>query len=254
MVADATGKSMSEGSHRYHWLTASLLFALMLGGGAAALWYLAQPTSQPFRVVEIDGELRHVPRDALERTVADALTGGFFSADLDGVRRALLALPWVAEVRARRAWPDRLELEVREETAIAYWGEHGLVTPEGRVLYPQKETLPKGLPRLAGPEERNAPDVLARYRELGDALRPFDLEIAALHLDRRGGWSLRLDSGLELALGKAQVVARLNRFLRLYAQLLAMGIPEQADLRYSNGFAIRWRVPPDADRATDLSG
>jgi cell division septal protein FtsQ len=55
-------------------------------------------------------------------------------------------------------------------------------------------------------------------------------------------------------LGKLQVVARLNRFLRLYSQLRALGVPEQADLRYSNGFAIRWRVPPNRDRATDLSG
>jgi cell division protein FtsQ len=46
-------------------------------------------------------------------------------------------------------------------------------------------------------------------------------------------------------LGRTEPLARIERFVRVLPVVLASapGVIERADLRYANGFAIRWREP-----------
>jgi hypothetical protein len=50
-----------------------------------------------------------------------------------------------------------------------------------------------------------------------------------------------LVSGARLELGTDQVELRLARFIASATQLEAAGQPQTVDLRYANGFAVRWR-------------
>jgi cell division protein FtsQ len=85
------------------------------------------------------------------------------------------------------------------------------------------------------------------------ALERIDQGIERLSVDPRGDWRLKLASGAELRLGTTLVEERLARYLASAAQLEAAGRPLTVDLRYSNGFSVKWapntdsgvRVPPD---------
>jgi cell division protein FtsQ len=54
---------------------------------------------------------------------------------------------------------------------------------------------------------------------------------------------MTLSNGTELLVGRDDARLRLERFARLLPQLLAQkGQPlSRADLRYTNGFALRWQ-------------
>ena len=114
---------------------------------------------------------------------------------------------------------------------------------------------PRSLPRLSGPEDSSA-EVVAAYRRHQAALAPLGMTIDELRLSPRRAWRLRLDNGMQLALGREQTDARLARFVALYPRLFgaqpatqnvadaAPGCrtadpiaPLTVDLRYPDGFA-----------------
>lgn len=224
------------------WLSGLGLLALMVTGGVWGLNWLRGPQTLPIEVVHISGELRYLSRANLERVVAEALSGGFFSLELEAVQGAVSALPWVAHASVRRQWPNRLELKVQERQAVARWSGASLVTAEGRVFHPRPEEIPEGLPNLVGPDESSAPLLIERHRHWQGVVGPQGLKIEELRLDGRGAWTLVMQAGLRIELGKSDVAGRLGRFLTILPQMRAQAAtPERVDLRYSNGLAVQWR-------------
>ncbi len=219
-----------------------VLTALLLGGAGWGVQWLRDPATLPIRTVLIEGELRHLDRAALAQTATPVVRGGFFTVNVGDVRRALVALPWVAEAAVRRVWPDTLQVLVQEQVAVARWGEKGLVNGKGEVFEPAPESFPEGLPQLSGPIGQSRA-VLNEQRRIDGELAPLGLKVATLTLDARHAWSLRLDNGIEVVLGRSDVEARLGRFIRAYAAALAPDAEriERVDARYTNGLAVKWK-------------
>jgi cell division protein FtsQ len=72
------------------------------------------------------------------------------------------------------------------------------------------------------------------------------LVIDELHQDARRAWHLKLSNGMSVELGRKDPLQRLARFIGVYPAILASttaAVIEQVDLRYSNGFALRWTQP-----------
>ena len=69
-----------------------------------------------------------------------------------------------------------------------------------------------------------------------------DLRIVFLEMDQRRAWRMRFDNGVEIKLGREQLLARLQRFVDIYPRVLAQraGSIATVDMRYVNGFAVRW--------------
>ena len=227
--------------------------ALVLTVALVVLWpALSDVSSRPVRAVLVAGEFHHLSRAALESAVAAEVAGvAFLAVDVEAVRRAALALPWVREVAVRRVWPDRLQIAVVERGAVALWNELSLLEEDGALFTPEAVGAAGAPVELAGPEGRHD-QVLDRLRELeaaiaGSALAP----IVRLELEARGTWRIALADGAEVVLGHEQGVHELARFARA-ATALGEAYPagfERADLRYSNGFAVRWREVPEAPSA-----
>jgi cell division protein FtsQ len=221
------------------WVLGGLLVSLLLAGTVAAAVWLQAPGNVPLERVRIEGDVRHTRESQLKQALATALHGSFFSIDLEAVRRAVEALPWVSQAGVRRVWPPALVLTVSEMSALARWGDDALVSPEGRVFRPQADSLPDGLPRLRGPAG-SAPEMVSRYRDLSERLKPLGLGIEALAMNERHALNLTLGGGPVLLLGNREPEQRLGRFLAHWAALRDSGIAEQVDLRYAHGFSVRW--------------
>jgi len=222
---------------------AGALALALLGAVTAALW---EASRWPVRSVRVAGDLRHADRAALERAIAREAAAGFFLMDVEAVRRAALARPWVKAASVRRAWPDSLHVAVIEREAVARWAAGGLIDAEGAVFRPERAGQLPELPLLAGPEGTHA-RVLARYRELSRALAKGAPEMRALRLDRRGAWRMELAGGIALELGREPVAGRVAQFARAYEGLRARhgGAMRRVDLRYARGFAVQWEEAPD---------
>jgi len=168
--------------------------------------------------------------------------GGFFTVDVDAIRRALLADPWVEQVSVRRQWPDGLTVYVREHIAVARWGEKGLLNVEGEFFSPDKNTFPQHLTELNGPEGTR-PQLLDRLRVLRVALSHAGRDVVKLSLSDRRAWSFELDDGLTVIVGRKDFGDRVRRFARVFPTALSSRIADidRVDLRYTNGFAVRWK-------------
>lgn len=219
-------------------LTGLILLASLLGTGWIALQW--EPMLLPVRAVSIEGEMHGLSREALQRTIGDQISGGILTQDLGALRARVQALPWIEHASVRRIWPDRIQVRVREHSALARWRERGLVTEDGTVFRPKDGRLPAGLARLSASADGFAPEVVSRYLEWGPRLLPLGLIVDGVRRDARGDWSLELLGGTQVLLGTDAVEQRLERLIAAYDQIEAIGVPTRLDLRYSNGLAVRW--------------
>jgi cell division protein FtsQ len=216
------------------------LLLLLVGGLAALTWAL----DRPLRVISMDGSFQRVSPGQIEKAVAPFSQAGFMSADLEGIQRAVEALPWVEHARIQRRWPNSLHVTVIEQTAAARWGESGLLNTRGELFVRSAAHVPAELPRLSGPDGTES-QVAQRYMAVQGRMLEAGMRIAALRLDERGAWEMDLDSGVTVRLGRRDVDERIDRFIRTASQVISHRLNEitYVDMRYSNGFAIGWRNP-----------
>lgn len=225
-------------------LVALPLVGLMQGWFAASSW--------PIRKLTVQAEYRHVSAAQIRAVVMPHIHEGFFATDLDQVRSAIDALPWVASASARKRWPDTLLIQVHERHPFAHWNSDQLIDRHGKVFSVPGADAVHGLPHLSGPKGRLG-EVVNFYAHVQRALSKVGLHVNGAHLDSRGGWSLDLAGGAHLVIGRDDPDQRLARFIRVYPQLAGTH-PQHfayADLRYTNGFAVRW---PEPAAAVDASG
>lgn len=216
---------------------------LLLVGMVATGWYLAQPQTLPIKRVNIEGEFVQLSRGELQQLVTSELHGGFFSMDVAALRDAVTANPWVRDVSVQRVWPDTLQVSVREQTAMARWRDSGLVNSQGHYFQPDMSTAPANLPILQGPAETQA-QLTRRLQQLQEAISSLDMRVSTLSLSERRAWSFTTDSGLEVVLGREDFDKRLERFAELVPANLGdrLGQASYIDMRYTNGFAVRFQA------------
>lgn len=226
-----------------------VLFALMLLA-AGAWWVLRQPFF-PIGGIKVDGEVTHNNAVTLRANVAPQLAGNFFTVDLARARAAFESVPWVRSAVVRREFPNKLRATLTEQVPVAHWGqdaESKLINGFGEVFDANVAEVDDGLPWLDGPPEQ-AGQVLGMYRVLEPLFQSYQLSIDSLALSSRGSWSVVLDSGAEIELGRGQsdeVTARTQRFLRTVNTVAGqygrtMAAVEGADLRHNEGYALRLR-------------
>ena len=229
-------------TRRRHWLIAALLVGL-----AAAAWPLADRLQRhTVNSVRVAGEFKYVSRSVLEQVVADQITKGFFEVDVEAVRVASRALPWVREASVRRVWPDSLHVAIVEREPVARWNDDSLMEADGSLFEADGKASRLDLPQLSGPPESER-EVRAAYARFRTALGPLGGGIESLRLRERGGWHLTLANGTALVLAEGQDAATLKRFARASAREIAEHLDriEQVDLRYAGGFAVRLKQSPE---------
>jgi cell division protein FtsQ len=234
-------------------ITATVLFFAcgVLLAAALGWWALRHPL---FAIggITVQGDVAHNNAATLRANVAPRLAGNFFTVDLQRAREAFEAVPWVRQAVVRRQFPNRLRVQLQEHRAQAYWGvdtESRLVNTYGEVFEANAGDVEQdAMPRLAGPEGSSA-QVLAMYKQLQPLFETLDLGVDQLTLTNRGGWTLHLDTGAVVELGRGtmeEVLARGQRFTQTLPQVTSKygRRPEalvSADLRHGDGYAVRLR-------------
>ncbi|HEY0199737.1 MAG TPA: cell division protein FtsQ/DivIB, partial [Rhodanobacter sp.] len=219
-------------------LVALPIVGVLQGWFAANRWPVTQLTVQ--------AQFKHVTPADIRAAVLPRLGKGFFALNLDAVQKAVAALPWVESAEARKRWPDTLILRVYERVPFARWNEKRLISRQGLVFDAPGASDTDALPDLRGPDDRLA-EVVSFYAETGKAFAGTHLQITGVALTERGSWSVTTATGAQIVIGdRDQAGRRLRRFLDVYPQLMAGHADgfAYADLRYTNGFAVRWPQSP----------
>jgi cell division protein FtsQ len=219
-----------------------LFFVLLVASMAWGVTVLMAPDTFPVEHVRVRGEFVHVDEQRIRSAISRDLLGGFFSTDVKKIKENILTIPWVKRVTVRRVWPDTLQLSVIEHIAAARWHDGALVNSEGELFRPAADSVPEGLAGLRGPSGSESL-MLDRYVSMSGLLAAVKLKISSLVQDERRAWRMQLDNGIELALGREDTLGRLQRFAHIYGKQLSARADaiERVDLRYPNGFAVRWK-------------
>jgi len=191
----------------------------------------------PLREVRVTSDISYVRRSEIEAIVRRDLRGTFFTLDLAHMRSRFETIPWVRKADLRRKWPDRLEVHIEEHAPLARWGTMGLVNVQGEIF---TASYTGRLPTFNGPEGA-AKEMTIQYAYFRKRLEPMGRELVQINVSPRRAWSLRLEGGLTLELGRTDLENRLARFVQNYERATAtLGRRmDHVDLRYPNGFAVR---------------
>ena len=217
---------------------AGVLYAVAALLALAIAWKVAarQPLFE-LREVTVGGALAHVTRGEIEELVQRELRGNFLTLDLAAVSASFQKLPWVRNASVRRQWPARLEVALEEHVPLARWGSMGLVNVQGEIFV---ASFDGRLPTFNGPAGA-AKEMAIQYEYFRKSLEPMGRALMQVNVSPRRAWSLRLEGGLTLELGRSDLENRLARFVQNYDEAaMTLGRRmDHVDLRYRNGFAVR---------------
>ena len=149
--------------------------------------------------------------------------------------------PWIERAFVRRKWPSGIEVKVIEEVPVARWGDKNFLNSKGEILDLNNRNL-SGLPLLTGVEDSERL-IMNTYREIILLLRPAGLKITELSYNNQGVWKLTLSNGLEILIGRDQIIEKIRRFLIIWMATLKSSSTDMdgVDIRYDNGIAVRWK-------------
>ena len=82
-----------------------------------------------------------------------------------------------------------------------------------------------------------------KYLYIKNRLDKVNMKISVLQLNERRAWMFVTEEGIKVILGRKDFDERVTRFVELVAVSLGDKIrsAETIDMRYPNGFAVRWR-------------
>jgi cell division protein FtsQ len=211
------------------------------------------PIERVVFVSATNNALIEVDDEALKR-VANALTtrgASMLQLDLVGLASIVKQVQWVREATIRREFPSTIVVAIEEHKPLAHWvaadavdsqpaETSTLVNSFGDVFNATiADERRDRLPKLAGPEGSSA-EVLTRYAALLAPLKAIDRSPRSVTMTPRRAWQVKLDNGISLELGRAEVDERIARFIRTYPELPALQVADAVvDMRYQSGLTIR---------------
>lgn len=242
----ATKWETSRGFSHGIWLVL-ILFGLAIGGTTWVSTGIVASERWPIRWLEVNGSFQRVSAEQLRSSLAPQVSASFFTVDLQKLQESALRKPWVAAVNVQKKWPDTVVVTVEEFQPLAHWNKDGLVSSRRTVFSAPDAAEIQGLPWLDGPESR-LDEVLEKWELFNSMLAMAGLEIEHLELHERGSWTMQVNNGTLVQLGRDEPVERLHRLMKSWRGLMVEQElpPSRIDLRYTNGFAVRW---PDQSKA-----
>ena len=232
-------------------ITNALLVLVLLALLASGTWWVVQRPMFTLKMIRVEGEmdapLRRVNALTIRASALPRIKGNFFTADLNAVRAAFESVPWVRKAMVRREWPNKLIVTIEEHRALGTWGDEGrLLSVKGDVFTANlAEAEDDGdLLEFDGPEGSEK-DVATRFEQFKQWFAPIKLTPQAVALSNRYAWTVKLDNGMTVQLGRsdsdATLKERIARLVAVYPQLLErlQGKIEDVDMRYPNGLALK---------------
>jgi cell division protein FtsQ len=225
----------------YGLLMVLLLFITATAGFAWVSMGIVAKDRWPIRWLEINGSFQRVSAEQLRASLTPLIASSFFTIDLQELRDAAGRNSWVSMIHIQKRWPDTVVVNVEEFVPFAHWNQGQLISSQGIAFsVPEADTI-QGLPWLNGPQDQ-LPQVLKNWTKFNDELLSSGLEIQRMTLDERGSWSMLLNNGTQVQLGRNAAWERLQRLMSGWDVLLQdqAAPPRDVDLRYTNGFAVLW--------------
>jgi cell division protein FtsQ len=239
--------------------TAQVLFCVAAVAALVLLgqWLVRQPVFQ-LRGIAVIGDVTHNSVATIRANALPAMSGNYFTMDLQQSQKAFSAVPWVRQAVVQRVWPNRIRVQLEEHRVAAMWSPDESTARSGSSAIDQLvntygeifdanlgDVEDQELITLRGPEG-SAAQMLTMARTLAPVWNRLQATVDELSLSGRGSWRVELDTGAVIELGRGsptELLARCEQFVATVGQFTAQyQRPVQyADLRHRDGYALRLR-------------
>ena len=228
------------------WLKNVLIITLLLGGIGVFFSWVLNPNTLPIKKISINGTIR-TANENVETIISYHVGNNFFTVNLQEIRQAVKTLTWVKDVQVQRVWPDTLSLTIQEHIIFARWNNEKAIDETGRLLNVPVKTLSSALPIFMS-TKNTIQKVLARYNVLNPQIESLGLHIQQVVYNTQQTWTIVLDNGMKLLLGRDNNNQGLQHFITMYKQLqtspslrtiLKKKNIAHIDLRYTHGMVVQ---------------
>ena len=228
-----------------YWRPIIILTALFIFVGLMMVGYTKAKSliDLPVNEIRILGDTRYLNKSVLAEKLAAGINAPLIDMDIKALHDLVLEDPWVHSAKIRRDWPPAVEVVIDEQIPVARWGAKGLLNHQGDIFWPDESGDYSKLPLLDGPATETQ-RLMSQYHDLSPMFQGAKIKMVGLSLEARGAWTLTLDNGIQVVVGREQLKERLQRFLNIYQRVLAdkADTIERVDIRYTNGVAVKWRA------------
>ena len=214
-----------------------IVLVLAAGLGMTA----CQKLDKPIDRVVVNGDFYHLKEKEVINLIDQKVKDGFLSLNLSGLNKYLESEPWIRNATIRRSWPSTIIVDITEEKPIARWGEKQVLNNVGDYLEITDKQSIKNLPTFTS-EFGKSKEMIKSYQLMSEILAPTGLKVHEIRRDVVGSWLITTSSGIQINLGRDQLVQKLRRFQVVWSAQLTSQVEKikTIDMRYPNGLSVAW--------------
>ena len=214
--------------------------------------WIQNPENLTIESVEVTGDFTILDKKQLQPLIESYVKTNLFLLDDENLERALENNPWVHSAALTHVWPKKLIVKIYEQKPVAHWGKAEMLAENGEIIKASMAKEKGELPLLYSPNasRKNMGRNMANgFLEIRRMMKGFPIKLVEFKEDARGSWRIKLENGMTLKIGREHQAKRLKRFMVAYEQSLndVLDKISVVDLRYTNGFAVKWKKGLSAD-------
>jgi len=192
--------------------------------------------------IVVDAEFKRVNSEQIRVTVAAHKQRSFFKLNANQIRDDLMQIPWVSDVSVNKKWPNTLRIRLIEHKAVAVWNDEKLLNSNGDIFEVDSLEDLSSLPHLQN-KTSDSKIIWSKYMRFNDIIKNIGFEIIACEISPIGSWNITLSNGINITTGSDYQDAKLVRLTETWEALLNTNesLPSYIDLRYTNGYAVKWQ-------------
>ncbi len=250
-ILKGVSKARSGAGRVLYWGAFGLLGTAAIVGSMVAVYSVVQSPYFELRAIEVRGTERLTEVQVMDLAGISRFPS-IFDVPVRRIEEALSRNPWIEEALARRVFPDRLIVEVKERSprAIVHLGDLHYVDHEGIVFKRVAPGEPMNLPVVTGllpsdVEEPEGRELLARSLELVSLWESSERlgadRVSEIHVAKGRGLSV-ITRGVvtEIQFGLDNFPLKIEKLVKLLDRIEEQGVyAGHIDLSFRNMIVVR---------------
>jgi len=226
----------------------TLLFATPLVAVLGAYQWIQNPENLTIKSVEVTGDFTILDKKQLKPLIESYAKTNLFLLDVHSLEKEIEDNPWVHSAALTHVWPNKLIVKIYEQKPVAHWGQTQMLAENGEIIKASMAKHKGELPMLYSPNDKGR-NMATGFMQIRKMMKGFPVKLVEFKEDARGSWRIKLENGMTLKIGRQHQAKRLKRFMVAYEQSLNEVLDKISivDLRYTNGFAVKWKKGLSAD-------
>ena len=215
-----------------------LIFLVIL----ATVIYIVSKTDKTISRIDVvsnDG-LVYISKQGLIDNISRVGDKEWFDIDVEGIENSLYAIKGVDYALVKKVWPSTLVIYLFDRKPIAYWNNNQVLLENMDIITPEVFTFNGNLPYIESSDVEGSDYIFETYQNLNDIVKSNSLSI--LKVTYKGNqFSLLLSNDMQVMLGSSKLQSRLQLFLESYQKVKDYKSVEYFDMRYSDGFTVKYK-------------